>query len=603
MIQQADVLVIGGSGAGISAAIAAAERGQDVLLVSKGKLCKNGNALMAGGSFSIDGASAKAFGYETADLRVTQDVVFDNLVKEGYFLNDQPLVQQFVEESPRVVYDLVRFGEKAGQKFAFLPPGKWFSVGRSWAAALKESIRVHPQIRILEDCILTGLVLAGDRVIGAAGYQPYPGEPIQVRARAVVLATGGWQPFSLKNTVTDMTGDGLGMAFRAGARLADLEFMLCFPTALSPRSIRGSIYPYLFQVLMGKWGMPPVVRDAQGREIPTPQEVYDLVRGSKMEKLTSCYYWGRAIFEGRGTRNGGVWFDYSGYPERVRNEILDRYIQYMSTWHRPGFYMGDDISAVYQKVRTHGLLEVGLGCEYSNGGILVDERMDTGVPGLFAAGEVTSGVFGAMRAGDGLVEMLVQGDRAGRSAAEYAQGCGALPENCAPLFAEQNPMSLLPGKKQGGLSPIQGLRLLENIADHGFNFVRSGERIQKSLADLERFQREVLPQLSISSPDPAYNLEMLSWFSLNNLLLCLKLGLTAAQLRRESRGSHIRLDYPQVDHKTFLYRTLFHLRDGLVQIESVRPRVTRFSLPDGQDGDIISYLFNEQYCYLRPKMR
>ena len=132
MNRQTDVLVIGGSGAGISAAIAAAEQGRSVLLISKGRLGKNGNAIMAGGSFSIDGKSAKGFGYEQADERVTRDVVFDNLVKEGYFLNDQGIVQQFVEESPKVVYDLVRFGEKAGQKFAFLPPGKWFSVGRSW---------------------------------------------------------------------------------------------------------------------------------------------------------------------------------------------------------------------------------------------------------------------------------------------------------------------------------------------------------------------------------------------------------------------------------------------------------------------------------------
>ena len=97
MNRTVDVLVIGGSGAGISAAIAAVEQKQSVLLISKGKLGKNGNAIMAGGSFSIDGKSARAFGYEKADERVTQDVVFDNLVKEGYYLNNQKLVRQFVE--------------------------------------------------------------------------------------------------------------------------------------------------------------------------------------------------------------------------------------------------------------------------------------------------------------------------------------------------------------------------------------------------------------------------------------------------------------------------------------------------------------------------
>lgn len=601
MNRQTDVLVIGGSGAGISAAIAAAEQGRSVLLISKGRLGKNGNAIMAGGSFSIDGKSAKGFGYEQADERVTRDVVFDNLVKEGYFLNDQGIVQQFVEESPKVVYDLVRFGEKAGQKFAFLPPGKWFSVGRSWGAALKESIKAHPEIEILEDCNVTELVRSGDRVVGAVGYCVYTGERVRVQARAVVLATGGYQPFSLKNTVTDMTGDGLGMAFRAGASLADMEFMLCFPTALSPRAVRGSIYPYLFQVLMGKWGMPPVVRDGQWREIQLPQEVYELVRGSKMEKLTSCYYWGRAIFDGRGSEGGGVYFDYSGYPEKTRTEILERYIQYMSAWHRKGFYMGDDIGGIYKKIREDGALEVGLGCEYSNGGILVDERMDTGVPGLFAAGEVTSGLFGAMRAGDGLVEMLVQGSRAGRSAAEYTKDCAPLPEQCGRLF--EDPLRRLPAGKRGGLSPIQGMRLMERIADYGFNFVRSGDQIRKSLEDLERFEREVVPELTITDPDPVYNLEILSWFSLKNLLLCLKMGLRAAERREESRGSHIRVDFPQVDHDKFLFRTVFRPQGEGFQMEAVRPRVVRFALPEGKDDTIISYLFNERYNYLRPKMR
>ncbi|MDY3282520.1 FAD-binding protein [Dysosmobacter sp.] len=600
MNKTVDVLVIGGSGAGISAAIAAVEQKQSVLLISKGKLGKNGNAIMAGGSFSIDGKSARAFGYEKADERVTQDVVFDNLVKEGYYLNNQKLVRQFVEESPQVVYDLVKFGEKAGQTFAFLPPGKWFSVGRSWAAALKESVKAHPDIQILEDCTVIDLIRTDGRVTGAIGYDIYTGERICVHAKAVILATGGYQPFSLKNTVTDMTGDGLGMAYRAGAGLADMEFVLCFPTALSPKAVKGSIYPYLIQVLMGKWGMPPVVRNAKGEEIVLPPEVYELVRGSKMEKLTSCYYWGQEIFRGNGTPNGGVYFDYSGYPAEKRAEILDRYINYMATWHRKGYYMGDDISALYQRIRDHGLLEVGLGCEYSNGGVLVDETMATEIPGLYAAGEVTSGVFGAMRAGDGLVEMLVQGHRAGLSAADYARNCDGAAEARTPDFGV---LEQALARKKDGISPIRAMRQMEKIADYGFNFVRSGDRMEKSLQDLDRFGREVLPNLAVSNPNPVYNLELLSLFAVQNLFLCLKAGLTAAELRRESRGSHIRVDCPEVNHDEYLHRTVFHRDGGAFRIDFRRPEVVKFQLPQGKDRDIISYLFNEEHQYLRPKMR
>ena len=597
-----DVLVVGGSGAGVSAAISAVEQGLNVLLISKGKVGKNGNAIMAGGSFSIDGQSAKAFGYESANEAVTMDVVFDNLVKEGYYLNDQRMVRQFVEESPKVAYDLVQFGEKAGQKFAFLPPGKWFSVGRSWATALKEAIKAHPQVEIWEDCNTTDLLTHGKRVVGAEGYRIYTGELFRVRARAVVLATGGYQPFSLKNTVTDMTGDGLGMAYRAGAGLADMEFLLCFPTALSPLAIKGSIYPYLIQVLMGKWGMPPIIRDKNGKEIALPKEVYELVRGSKMEKLTSCYYWGREIFQGNGTPNGGVYFDYSAYPEEKRNEILDRYISYMSTWHREGFYMGDDISGIYQRIRRGEWLEVGLGCEYSNGGILVNDKMATEVEGLFAAGEVTSGVFGAMRAGDGLIEMLVQGHRAGLSAAEYAKDCSAAPER-ADSIAEVRGIPQQSGQNSETVSPITAIRELERIADHGFNFVRSGNRIAESRSALQNFEKDILPRLALSDDTPAYNLEKLNYYAVHNLYLCLKLGLEAADIRKESRGSHIRLDYPEVNHKDYLRRAVFHLENSGHRLDLQRPEVVRFPLPKGKDDNIIAYLFNEEHNYLRPKMR
>ncbi len=598
-----DVLIIGGSGAGVSAAISAVGKNQSVLLVSKGRIGKNGNAIMAGGSFSIDGKSAKEFGYERANEKVTMDVVFDNLVKEGYYLNDQKLVKQFVEESPRVAFDLVKFGEKAGQKFAFLPPGKWFSVGRSWAAALKEAIKAHPQIEILEDCNMTDLIKGDNRVIGAVGYHIYTGEKICIQAKSVVLATGGYQPLSLKNTVTDMTGDGLGMAYRAGAGLADMEFLLCFPTALSPKSIRGSIYPYLFQVLMGKWGMPPKVLDRNLNEISVPEDVYQLVKGSKMEKLTSCYYWGQEIFKGNGTEQGGIYFDYSSYPREQRGEILDRYIEYMSAWHRKDCYMGDNISGIYQKIREGGLLEVGLGCEYSNGGVVVDENMGTEIPGLFAAGEVTSGVFGAMRAGDGLIEMLVQGNRAGISAAEYANECDPLPEQAGKLGEEYLSALSMPEVKKDGISPIQALRKMEEIADYGFNYVRDKSHIEKSIDDLKQFEREVLPNLSLSNLNPVYNLEYLNYFAVRNLFLCLKMGLQAAGLREESRGSHIRVDFPAVDHGRFLKRTVFHQINGACQVDFQTPNVVKFPLPEGRDETIIAYLFNEKHNYLRPKMR
>jgi len=603
VFHETDILVAGGSGAGIFAAVAAVEAKCRVLVASRGKVGKSGNAIMAGGSFSIDGVSAKKFGYEKANEKVTQDVVFDNLVKEGYFLNDQNIVRQFVEESPEVVHRLVKYGEKAGQKFDFLPPAKWFSVGRAWGTAIKQAALEHPDIRIMEDVMIVDLVKNEGRVCGAVGYDIYGGRPVFIKAKAVVIATGGFQPYTLKTTVTDMTGDGIAMAFRAGASIADMEFLLCFPTALSPKRIRGSIYPYLFESLLGKWGVLPLVRDGRGDLIEVPEDLAALVKGSKMMKLVSHYFWGHRIYRGRGSKNGGVFLDYSNVPYEVKEANLEKYKNYMSSWHRKGYYMGDDISSIYDKVLNNGPIEVGLGYEYSNGGIVIDEHMETGVPGLYAAGEAGSGTFGAMRAGDGLTEMVVQGYRAGKSASSFVRESydAPLPDHLPP---EEVNKVFSPLETRGdGLSPIKIREIMEAAADEGFGFIRDEDGLTRCLNTIERIEKDIFPDMKISDRSTVYNLELIHCHAVRNLLLCMKAGVRAAILRKESRGCHIRADYPEVNHDDFLKRIIFRMEDDSMVHTMRAPVAEKFPLPKGRDENIMAYLFNEDHKYLRPKMR
>ncbi|MGI6154283.1 MAG: FAD-binding protein, partial [Christensenellaceae bacterium] len=338
-----DVLAVGGSGAGVTAAVAALRSNVKVTLVSKGKVGNSGNAIMAGGGFSVDGESAlKVCGMENADPSFTQDKLFDYIVKESYFISDQNMVEQYVEESPKVVNELLQWGKRAGQEFLFVPPSTWIAAGKCWGNALKQGIKENPEIEVIEDTMIIDLLTNNGQVVGALGLDIYTGELIAFKSKAVVLGTGGFQPFSLKNTVTDMTGDGVAMAFRAGAKLADMEFLLAFATALSPNEMKGSIYPFVMEFNMRNIHYD--VRDGNGDLIDIPEEIIKISRGTKLSKLASMYYWGKAIAEGRGTPNGGVYLDYSSNSKEELERSLENFFQRFSKWHRYGYYKGEDMS-------------------------------------------------------------------------------------------------------------------------------------------------------------------------------------------------------------------------------------------------------------------
>lgn len=596
-IIETDVLAVGGSGAGVTAAVSALRAGVRVTLVNKGKVGFSGNAIMAGGGFSIDGESAHhTLGIESADPNYTKEIVFDSIVKESYYISDQNMVEQYVEESPEIVKEVLAWGERAGQKFLFSPPSTWISAGLSWGKAVRQGLKENPEIEVIEDVMIVELLKSKGQVNGAIGIDIYTGEIILFKAKAVVLGTGGFQPCSLKNTVTDMTGDGIGMAYRAGAKLADMEFLLAFATALYPNEMKGSIYPFVMEFNMRD--IKYDVRDANGKLIDMPEEIIRLSRGKKLSKLVSMYYWGKAIEEGRGTKNDGVFMDYSDNDKTKLTQSLENFFDRFSAWHRRGYYKGEDMTIVKEKMLADGLIEVGLGFEYSMGGILVDEKMKSDVPGLFAAGEVTSGVFGANRVGDGLTEMLCQGYRAGLSAAEFAKSADAVEIDMA-----QSDMLLekitRPFEKVEGLSPITIYQKIEKVCDEGFGIIRNEEGLLGALKELERIKAEDVPQISFNSKSPSYNYEWVSYLQMENLLTCAEAGIRAALMRKESRGCHIRSDYPEVDHDNYLFRIIARDDAGEMKLQTRKPIVTKIPLPTGKKENVIAYFLDKNLEYKR----
>ena len=586
---ETDVLVVGGGGAGANAAVAAARSGTKVMLVAKGALGRSGNTIMSSAGLGVDGESAFRYGEKKADRSHTKDVLFEEIVKHGYYLSEQEMVRQFVEEAGFRVHEFLERCRRAKQRFIFLPPGTWFTSGKAMGLGCRQAVRETQGIALLEDIMICDLLTNNGRVVGALGVDVYTGDLIAFQAMAVVLATGGYQPYSFKCTCSGTSGDGMAMAWRAGAQLADMEFLLFLPgVLLSPRIHRGSIFPFIWYV--AGFARPDVV-NAKGKRITDhmPTVLLKMAENTGWVKLIYTYFWGKEIAAGNGTSNGGVFFDFSNLskPHYIMGAL--KALVMLKQWYRKNWwYQGEDMSDLYKMAKNGIPWEVGLSNEYSMGGIVVDAKMSTGVPGLFAGGEVTSGLFGASRIARALTEMLVQGHQAGESAADYALQSGSA-EIDAEQLAAIKVRILRPFGRKSGVSPKDVNASIEAAADAGFGVIRNEAGLKAALEEIERIWEEDLPRMCLGSQSRAYNYEWIEAMQVQNLITCTAAGVRAALMRRESRGHHIRSDYPQVDHDNWLKRIVVANDNGKIVLTTRDIASTRISLPTGKVENIMQY--------------
>jgi len=585
-----DVLVIGGGGAGVTAAIAAKRLGKDVLILSKGQVGNSGNTIMVGGSFAMDGESAyHKYGIKEADPDYTKEMVYESIVTDGFFLGDQPAIRQFVEESPEIVYEVTQWAERAGCAFNFCSPATWRFSGSMIGRALRQGLKETP-VDKLEDCVAVELLKDGDKISGAVAYNVYNGEFVQINAKAVVMATGGYQPFSLKNTNSDMTGDGVAMAYRAGASISDMEFMLFLLTVLEPQEVKGSIFP--MKVVLNPLFSYRAL-DGDGNEIKPNEYLKSIETKSELCKLMHIIYYGRAISEGKGSSLGGVTFEFLNTDEE-----LDHAFDYLikaskEVFMTPGYYNSVDLKKMRQFLKDHdNKLQVGLGNEYTVGGILIDDKMNTNVPGLFAAGECSNGVFGANRVADALVEMLVQGNRAGITASEYIANASVNYENNAQQAQKVMQDILSRFENKGGISAAEAEKELERISDEGLGFYRCEEGLDKAIKEYAELSKK-LENITIQNKTMDYNYEILQSIQLKNRLTCSQVAAEMAKWRKESRGLHMRFDYPQIDNENFLIKSIATLKDGKMEITHRAPVVVDVALPQPEKKDFVDFILEQ----------
>src|SRR5436853_733091 len=436
---QHDVLVIGAGGAGLRAAIEASAAGVRVGLVCKSLLGKAHTVMAEGGI-----AAALA----NVDERDNWKVHFADTMRGGKYVNQWRMAELDAKEAPdRVreleawgaVFDRTKDGRILQRNFGGHKYPRLAHVGDRTGLEMIRTLQdhgIHQGIDVYMEHTILSLLKDGDRVAGAFGYERERGRFKIFQAKAIVLATGGLgRAYKITSNSWESTGDGVALAYEAGAELIDMEFVQFHPTGMVwPPSVCGIL------VTEGVRGEGGILTNNTGRrfmfdEIPdnyktqtadNPEEGWRYCQGDKnarrppelltRDHIARCIV--REIKEGRGSPHGGVYLDIAWIKQKLPNaaEYIKRKLP--SMYHQ--FKQLADIDITEQP------MEVGPTTHYIMGGIHVDPDMQMSrVPGLFAAGECAAGINGANRlGGNSLSDLLVFGKRAGEYAAKYVKDHG-----------------------------------------------------------------------------------------------------------------------------------------------------------------------------------
>ncbi|MDN3263220.1 fumarate reductase/succinate dehydrogenase flavoprotein subunit [Streptomyces sp. CSDS2] len=574
--QQWDVVVVGAGGAGLRAAIEARERGARTAVICKSLFGKAHTVMAEGGI-----AAAMA----NANENDSWQVHFRDTMRGGKFLNQWRMAELHAREAPERVWELetwgalfdrTRDGRISQRNFGGHEYPRLAHVGDRTGLELirtlqqkvvalqqedhRETGDYESRLKVFQECTVTRVLKDGERVSGVFGYERETGRFLVLQAPAVVLATGGiGKSFKVTSNSWEYTGDGHALALLAGAPLVNMEFVQFHPTGMVwPPSVKGIL---VTESVRGDGG---VLRNSEGKRFMFDY-VPDVFKDKYAESEEEADRWyedpdhnrrppellprdevARAINSevkaGRGSPHGGVFLDVS---TRMPAEVVRRRLP--SMYHQFKELADVDITAEP--------MEVGPTCHYVMGGVAVDSDTAAarGVPGLYAAGEVAGGMHGSNRlGGNSLSDLLVFGRRAGRHAAEYAQG---LADRRPPVDEAQvdtaaaealRPFAAGAGGEAGAPeNPYTLHQELQQTMNDLVGIIRREEEMEQALRRLAEL-RVRARRAGVEGHrqfNPGWHLAL----DLRNMLLVSECVARAALERTESRGGHTREDHPGMD--------------------------------------------------------
>ena len=563
---ETDVVVVGGGGAALRAALEARRGGARVLVITKGRLGASGTT-----AFEVASLAGFAVPDGAGDPSDSPDVHFEDIMRNGAGCADPRLVRILVDEAVAAAAAL----EAWGVEYLKGPDGRVLvAMGDFASKPRNRKIRGHGRPIVLalkKACLEAGVVVmehtvALNLVRGASGCDgllavDLDGGLHAVAAGATILGAGGaGQLFEYSLSPPDVTGDGYALAYRAGAELANMEFM---------QAGFGLVHPFTNIIMAWFWLLYPRLTNRLGEEFLDRYLPPGVNRETCFRAKVKHYPFTsedpsraleiaatREIEAGRGTERHGIFLDLRQVDEAKRIPA------------------GSDIAAMWpvskEWFRSKGLdvmsrpLELGIFGHAVNGGIRIGENAESTVPGLYAAGETSTGPYGADRLGGNmLLNCQVFGARAGCHAAERARGRKpGIPESRQRDFAKEITSRL---GRAGSRSVAEVKGEIQKTMNRHVLVIRNGPGLEACLERLRAIGEALVPTIAVGSPT-----ELIGLAEIGNLLETGELMARAALMRTETRGGHYREDFPERGGEAWACPIFIRREDGKTSLSKGR---------------------------------
>jgi succinate dehydrogenase/fumarate reductase flavoprotein subunit len=551
-IRSCDVLIIGSGSAGLRAAIEAHDAGASILIISKSTKGDPHTVLARGGINAALG---------TMDSEDNWMVHAADTLREGVFLADYERVEILCKNAPDAVNELVNWGarfhrEKDGrltQRFFGAHTyrrtvfyGDW--TGNEIIRVLMDQIQQR-KIEIIDNVYITKLLKSnnandvneevptgeGGEVIGALGINIEKKEILIFECKSLILATGGYtRVYSVSSSrIFENYGEGVALAYEAGADLVDMEMVQFHPTGMVwPEKALGTLAT---EAIRGEGG---ILLNSKGERFMKNYYPERMELGPRDIVARANY---NEIVDGRGTEHGGVWLDVT---HLTKDKILDSLPAMFEQFKN---IAGIDISK--EK------MEIGPTAHYSMGGVVVDIKCRTKIRGLFAVGEVISQIHGANRlGGNSLLDTIVFGKIVGSEAARVANTAGNRGKTRGPSSWPRLNVNSQKGYEDYGIfiikEPIRFLKEIQELMNQNAGIIRDETKLQHGLKRILELKGEFYSKDNFSkdfriNDDGNSENVVLTWEVKASLVVCEAI-IRSALMRQESRGAHYRSDFPNL---------------------------------------------------------
>ena len=508
-----DVLILGGGPAAMTAAIAAMDAGADALLVCKQSPGSSGNIVMARAGHSANFApddSAALF--------------LEDTLEGGDYLNHPGVAEAMCADSAPRIRDLYAWGipfiTREDGKFDLHPQGghkrdRGLYPARNWGVEVARPLRKKLDAdgaRILEHVMAVDLLVDDGVCRGVVGFHTRSGDLYAIHAPATIIATGGAGQMYAENTnAGGITGDGYGMALRAGLALSDMEFVQFYPAVIKRPESNMVVAPTLFPL-----GARFLNRDGEDimRDVPGGG-------GATRDLMARAVY---LELMGGGGVDGAVQMDLSGISMADLEHFAPDNLKLFA---RRG--VSAHSSDIYVTPKAHFFM----------GGAPIDGHGATAMPGLYAAGEVSAGAHGANRlSNNAFTEAHALGWRAAKAAAEYARGANGAQPDIALAKRHADALAARAGRPNRA---VELTREIKRVCWENAGIVREAALLEEARAELEEIERALA---ECGGSEPA---RMVEAVEAENMCLSARAVVEAALMRSESRGAHYRMDYPEAD--------------------------------------------------------